>query len=656
MVILFVDSNAVTRGTRTDAMRARGWEVVKAEEPASAMAWAAEAEHLDILVTEAVFADGTNSFELRDAVVARFPAAKVLFFTRFDLGGYEDQLAGWPVFEDGLSDRDFLAQVEAVASGSQSALPAEPEIEEDAPPLLPPGTIIGNNEIIRRLYVEAHAETYHALQRAVQREVALVLLKPDFQADPEALDEFTDRQKVKAGISHPRIAPLYEAGNDGGWIFYTREIPPGTPLEDVRATGTRLSERALVDVLHCVADAIAYVTGRGHHYRTLTLRDVYMDGEGQATLVNIFRPAVNPPRDQRADVRAFLGLFGEIAAEGKARGLLSSLAEGDHDWAALAAETAALGDHMRERSLLQKAETSDFSAPSAETAEGIAWGKWLIAGGALAAVAVLGALAGKSSPDPSPPAQRASPEMILVPAGEFLFQNGQKAATLAPFWISRHEVTIGEYAAFLQALGEQPTKAHDHKEQPASKTSHVPEGWAEYYAAAAARATVNGEPVSLETPVTRVDWWDAVAYANWKGQRLPTEEEWEKAARGTDGRLYPWGNAFKKDAANLGDDYDPEGEAGGKLDGFNLWSPAGKPSGDRSPYEVLGMAGNVQEWTTTWTAHPDFPDLKTPVVRGGHFGMKSSDQLLTNRQLAEKPGETTLARGFRTVSDKDPGA
>lgn len=656
MVILFVDSNAVTRGSRTDAMRSRGWEVVKAEEPASAMAWAGEAERLDVLVTEAVFADGTNSFELRDAIVARFPSVKVLFFTRFDLGGYEDQVAGWPVFEDGLSDKEFLAQVEAVASGSASALPAEPEIEADAPPLLPPGTIIGNNEIIRRLYVETHAETYHALQRAVQREVALVLLKPEFVSDPEAMDEFTDRQKVKAAITHPHVAPLYEAGSDGGWIFYTREIPPGTALEEMHAAGGKLSERSLVEVIHCVADAIAYVTGRGHHYRTLTLRDVYVDGDGQGTLVNIFRPAVTPPRDQRADVRAFLGLLGDVTSEGKARSLLLGLAHDEHDWAGLASKTADLRDQMRERSLLQKAETSDFSPPSTDTGSGIEWGKWLIVGGALAAVAVLGALAGRSSPNPAPPAKPADPEMVLVPSGEFLFQNGQKAATTAPFWISRHEVTIGEYAAFLQALKEQPTTAHDHNEQPAAKTSHVPEGWAEYYAAASAEATVNGEPVSLDTPVTRVDWWDAVAYANWKGQRLPTEQEWEKAARGTDGRLYPWGNSFKKDAANLGDDYDPEGKAGGKLDGFNLWSPAGKPPGDISPYEVLGMAGNVQEWTTTWTAHPDFPDLKTPVVRGGHFGLKSSDQLLTNRQLAEKPGEATLARGFRTVSDKDPSA
>jgi hypothetical protein len=72
------------------------------------------------------------------------------------------------------------------------------------------------------------------------------------------------------------------------------------------------------------------------------------------------------------------------------------------------------------------------------------------------------------------------------------------------------------------------------------------------------------------------------------------------------------------------------------------------------------MAGNVSEWTSgetqdgIWPAHPDFIDIKVPVVRGGHFGLKSSDQLLTDRLFPESANEATLARGFRTASSSAP--
>jgi formylglycine-generating enzyme required for sulfatase activity len=310
---------------------------------------------------------------------------------------------------------------------------------------------------------------------------------------------------------------------------------------------------------------------------------------------------------------------------------------------------------MRERSLMQKAETSDFVPMHTEAEPRPSFLKWVAALAVLALVAVLGGLAGKGVTVPPPVVERPA-EMVKVPAGAFVFQKNERAETKAPFWINRNEVTIGQYATFLEALKKKPTTAFDHSDQPATKTSHIPEGWEAYYAAAAAGSTINGEPVTLNTPVTRVDWWDAVAYAAWRGQRLPTEEEWEKAARGESGNLFPWGNEPNPKAANLGDDYDAEGDKGGKTDGFNLWSPVGKPEGDVSAYGVHGMAGNVQEWTTTWEAHPDYPDLKVPVARGGHFGMKSSDQLLTSRQLAENPTEATFARGFRTVSDKAPEA
>jgi formylglycine-generating enzyme required for sulfatase activity len=124
--------------------------------------------------------------------------------------------------------------------------------------------------------------------------------------------------------------------------------------------------------------------------------------------------------------------------------------------------------------------------------------------------------------------------------------------------------------------------------------------------------------------------------------------------------LFPWGEKPAKEKANLGDDYDANGKKGGKTDGYNLFAPAGRACEDVSPYGIHDMAGNVSEWTASefkgeaWPAHPDFPDLNIPVVRGGHFALKSSNDLLTTRFFTESPNETTLARGFRVASDVSP--
>jgi formylglycine-generating enzyme required for sulfatase activity len=165
---------------------------------------------------------------------------------------------------------------------------------------------------------------------------------------------------------------------------------------------------------------------------------------------------------------------------------------------------------------------------------------------------------------------------------------------------------------------------------------------------------VNGQAIDLDSPISRVDWWDAYAYAKWKGQRLPTELEWEKAARGPTGLVFPWGNDPSPAAANLGDDYDPKGLTGGATDGFSLWAPVRKIAKDVTATGVVGLAGNVEEWTSSWATHPELPDVRVPVVRGGHFGLKSSAQLLTRRYFADSASEDALARGFRTASDLPP--
>jgi len=165
-------------------------------------------------------------------------------------------------------------------------------------------------------------------------------------------------------------------------------------------------------------------------------------------------------------------------------------------------------------------------------------------------------------------------EMVRVPAGKFRYGDDKKEVELPEFWISKAPVTNAEYARFVAETGQEPPKPWKGKTPPGKIADH---------------------------PVTDVSWHHVTAYAKWAGGRLPTEEEWEKAARGTDAREYPWGEWTK-------------GCCNSKEAGTGGTTPVGQysPQGD-SPYGCVDMAGNVWEWTTS--EH----ELGGRVLRGGAF-------------------------------------
>lgn len=229
---------------------------------------------------------------------------------------------------------------------------------------------------------------------------------------------------------------------------------------------------------------------------------------------------------------------------------------------------------------------------------------------------------------------------VMVPAGEFVMGTNEAREDSYPehrvyldaFEIDRYEVTNAQYWEFLAYM----KKTNDHskcfKAEPSGK-DHTPRFWEnEYY----------NNP---DYPIARVDWYDAYAYAAWAGKRLPTEAEWEKAARGLDGRKFPWGNEWDPVRCNLSGD--PK--------------PVGSNESGKSVYGCYDMSGSVHEWCADWyldsyyaeapSRNPKGPDTGLRrVIRGGSR-FSQPFQVRTNTRKSEQPDLFNVALGFRCAKD-----
>ncbi|MCS6910045.1 MAG: SUMF1/EgtB/PvdO family nonheme iron enzyme [Anaerolineales bacterium] len=269
-------------------------------------------------------------------------------------------------------------------------------------------------------------------------------------------------------------------------------------------------------------------------------------------------------------------------------------------------------------------------------------------------------------------------ELIFIPPGEFLlgaadddrnaepFEKPQLRVYLNGFWIDKHEVTMGQFQDFVNETGYQTTA-----QNPVGSFGEYVDWGGLVFAPTEVRFVLNAtyllpegpgtEPATAFSPAVQVSWRDAQAYCRWAGRRLPTEAEWEKAARGDDGRLYPWGNIFDKTdgtRANYCDrncrfiQRNPEAD-----DGATRRQDVGKYPAGASPYGVLDMAGNVQEWVDALFDNRGYFRFPTPnpngteyVVRGGSW-LDKAEGIRTTAKTKYPPYVRNNITGFRCAAD-----
>ncbi len=543
-------------------------------------------------------------------------------------------------------------------------------------------------------------KVYKAWDKELEEEVAIKVLIPQLSSDAQMLSRFKREIKLARSITHENVGKIYDLGEADGTKYISMEFIQGESLHKILKKQGKLKIDDGVRIINQIADALATFHKKGIIHRDLKPSNIMINPEGKVYILDfgiaksvesdeltktgdaIGTPAYMAPEQiegKKVDSRADLYSLGVIIyqmftgkpvfeadtpytmalkqlkeqpqkprkinpqiPESIEKIILKSLKKNPEERYQSALE---IRDDLEKFSSIFEAVTMDYKETAPAEDRKIITRKATGTGGkklaiilATTAVIALGIiylyfqLVKKKGEAPLPDKKVTRPvpltEMILIPAGDFIMGsavekyakegNPQHTVHLKAFYIDKYEVTNAQYKAYIDATGVAPPLT-----LPKGK---IPTGRDNY-------------------PVVGVTWEEARAYARWAGKRLPTEEEWEKAARGTDGRFYPWGEKFEPHFANICRD---------------SASPVDSFPEDTSPYGVCNMAGNVREWTATRAQAKDkSSDALTEkiIIRGGSWGpqLPSDNARCSNRGFMPlNPSQQRfIVLGFRCAKDAE---
>lgn len=487
---------------------------------------------------------------------------------------------------------------------------------------------LGDYRLTEQLSQDDIKVTWLAEQVSVGRQVIL-----DELLDPSADNRagFLADTRARAAVDHPFIASVYEAVDSEGYCLRASERLTGRTLQSMLDEQSTVEPAVLARALRCIAEACLHHETNGRSTQEVEMGHIHFEPGGVARMANLAAAGARGEAESARDVQLLGRALVPLVADGRpgATRMLTVLAwmrgkdrPAPLDWVEVIALCDEIDRQLSEPIQPVLAESKIFNPPPGGRRFFVISG---LVTAALAAVFFISWLIVQKKP--VAPGQSNFPP-VLIPAGDYPAPDGSTMRHEA-FLMDARETTIAEYREFLgtlEVLAEEGRhQAFDHPEQPAEKTNHAPDDWDALLAAARARGQWNGKQVTLDSPVFGVDWWDAMAYANWRNARLPTQEEWFAAMH-----------------------HESDNPAAIPPSPWRAFAEPDCP--DKTPAGIRDVAGSLSEWTRETSISPVNP-LGSPqhVIIGGSYLRPSGNAL--SREWTPDPGLRRPDLGFRLVRD-----
>jgi len=463
--------------------------------------------------------------------------------------------------------------------------------------------------IVKELGRGGMGVVYKAQDRMLGRVVAIKRLLE--QGNRLLIDRFLGEAKSIAALNHANIIQIYDIGRDQEGLYIITEFVDGLDLEKLIGAKGKLPLKVAMKLILPICRALQYAHERGVIHRDIKPANVLLTNAGEPKIADFglarldsmkdlektgmimgTRSYASPEQfkdakhlDHRTDIYSVGAMFYEMLTGASPQFfretdlppafrpiILKAMARDPEN------RYPNLTEMLREMgAAFQTRQTpADQAPPPSPSMVRPAPGVPSAVGGTASLVAA------------------AQTELVLVPAGEFLFGQQAQRAELPAFLIDKYPVTNAQFARLKPA----------HRFPPGEENH----------------------------PATNLTWLEANAYARQVGKRLPSEAEWEKAARGTDGRNYPWGNHYSPELCNT---FESRIGSSTPVDAY--------PDG-QSPCGVMDLAGNVWEWTSTYLNE----NQTARVLKGGAFNGEAKFALAFARFAYPEKGSLPTA-GFRCV-------